>query len=259
MRFYNFPYEAIEEALSNSVYHKSYERQSPIEIQVWPDKIEIISFPGPVPPVNHKVLKTKRRITARDYRNRRIGDFLKELQLTEGRGTGLPAIYDAMEANGSPKPVFETDDDCSYFLAVIPAHPLADKTYTETNLEAVIPLVFNDLTDVVRFANEVMVKNNSQVTNDITNDITNQVRDILNSEVHNRIQEMLMLLQRRLSRTELFEKMEITNQSFNRKKYLDPLLSFGWIEREFPEKQTTKQTYKISKSGKCILSLLNKA
>jgi len=170
---------------------------------------------------------TKRRITARDYRNRRIGDFLKELQLTEGRGTGLPAIYDAMEANGSPKPVFETDDDCSYFLAVIPAHPLADKTYTETNLEAAIPLVFNDLTDVVRFANEVMVKNNSQVTNDITNDITNQVRDILNSEVHNRIQEMLMLLQRRLSRTELFEKMEITNQSFNRKKYLDPLLSFG--------------------------------
>ena len=34
LRFYNFPHEAIEEALSNSVYHKSYERQSPIEIQV---------------------------------------------------------------------------------------------------------------------------------------------------------------------------------------------------------------------------------
>ena len=92
LRFYNFPYVAIEEALSNAIYHKSYERQSPIEIQIWPDKIEILSFPGPVPPVDFKVLKTKRRIVAREYRNRRIGDFLKELQLTEGRGAGVPAI-----------------------------------------------------------------------------------------------------------------------------------------------------------------------
>lgn len=115
LRFYNFPYAAIEEALSNAVYHKSYEQQSPIEVQIWPDKIEILSLPGPVPPVDVNVLKSKRRIVAREYRNRRIGDFLKELQLTEGRGTGFPAIYDALEANGSPKPVFETDDDSTYF------------------------------------------------------------------------------------------------------------------------------------------------
>ena len=79
------------------------------------------SLPGPVPPVDVNVLKSKRRIVAREYRNRRIGDFLKELQLTEGRGTGFPAIYDALEANGSPKPVFETDDDSTYFLTTIPA------------------------------------------------------------------------------------------------------------------------------------------
>lgn len=39
IRYYNFPYEAVEEVLSNSVYHKSYELGSPIEVQVWPDKI----------------------------------------------------------------------------------------------------------------------------------------------------------------------------------------------------------------------------
>ena len=56
LRFYNFPYAAIEEALSNAVYHKSYEQQSPIEVQIWPDKIEILSLPGPVPPVDVNVL-----------------------------------------------------------------------------------------------------------------------------------------------------------------------------------------------------------
>ena len=66
-RFFNFPYDAVEEALSNAVYHKSYELGSPIEVQVWPDKIEILSHPGPVPPVNAEVLSTHKRIVAREY------------------------------------------------------------------------------------------------------------------------------------------------------------------------------------------------
>src|SRR5690606_40703423 len=44
--------------------------------------------PGPMPPINQAMLK-KPRVVARDYRNRKIGGFLKELKLTEGRGTGL--------------------------------------------------------------------------------------------------------------------------------------------------------------------------
>ncbi len=92
----------------------------PIEIQIWPDKIEILSFPCPVPPITAKLLAENRRIVARDYRNRRVGDFLKELHLTEGRGTGIPTIYRVMEDNGSPPPVIETDEQCTYFLTVLP-------------------------------------------------------------------------------------------------------------------------------------------
>jgi len=83
----------------------------------------VLSFPGPLPPITKESLK-QRRIVARDYRNRRIGDFLKELKLTEGRSTGFPAIYDAMEKNRSPPPIFYTDDNLSYFLATIQVHPL---------------------------------------------------------------------------------------------------------------------------------------
>ena len=121
-RFYNYPYAAIEEVLANAVYHKSYERRSPIEVNIRLDQIEVLSFPGPLPPVDNEMLK-KKRIVSREYRNRRIGDFLKELQLTEGRATGFPKIYDAMKRNGSPEPTFETDDERTYFLAVLPVHP----------------------------------------------------------------------------------------------------------------------------------------
>ena len=57
------------------------------------------------------------RVSNRRYRNRRIGDILKELHLTEGRNTGFGKILRALEENGSPKPEFETDDDHSYFIS----------------------------------------------------------------------------------------------------------------------------------------------
>lgn len=118
-RYVKYPFQALEEALSNAIYHKSYELNKPIEVQIWNDKIEILSFPGPVPPVDAQILKQNKRIVARDYRNRRIGDFLKELRLTEGRGTGFPVIYRTLELNGSPKPIFETDNQSTYFLTTI--------------------------------------------------------------------------------------------------------------------------------------------
>ena len=36
------------------------------------------------------------RAVSRRYRNRRIGEFLKELDLTEGRSTGIPKILREM-------------------------------------------------------------------------------------------------------------------------------------------------------------------
>ncbi|MFC1727622.1 RNA-binding domain-containing protein [Patescibacteria group bacterium] len=122
LRFNNYPFQAIKEALANAVYHKSYEHQSCIEVSVRLDRIDILSFPGPLPPLDNKILKQP-RIIARNYRNRRIGDFLKELRLTEGRSTGIPKIRSSMKNNGSPIPVFKTDDDSNYFLAVLPIHP----------------------------------------------------------------------------------------------------------------------------------------
>jgi ATP-dependent DNA helicase RecG len=67
----------------------------------------------------------------RRYRNRRIGEFPKELNLTEGRGAGIPKLLRAIQKNGSPLPVFETDDDRTYFAARFPIHPTAPHRITK--------------------------------------------------------------------------------------------------------------------------------
>ena len=80
------------------------------------------SFPGPDRSIRMDDLR-RGRAASRRYRNRRIGEFLKELDLAEGRSTGIPKILRAMEANGSPPPEFETDEDRTSFLIRLPVHP----------------------------------------------------------------------------------------------------------------------------------------
>ena len=121
-RFFNYPYVAIEEALSNAVYHKGYDIREPIEVRVLPDRIEILSHPGADRSISIEGLKSY-RVSSRRYRNRRIGEFLKELHLTEGRNTGFQKIIRALKANGSPMPIFETDEDRTYFLTTFLIHP----------------------------------------------------------------------------------------------------------------------------------------
>lgn len=118
----NYPYAAVEELLSNAVYHRSYQIPEPITVRVTPEAMEITSFPG----FDRSI--TQERIDAYDlrcdrYRNRRIGDFLKELGLSEGRNTGFPKALAALEANGSQRPVFRMDETRGFLTVRIEVHP----------------------------------------------------------------------------------------------------------------------------------------
>lgn len=119
-----FPYEAMEEALVNAVYHRSYEGTlEPVKVYLYPDRMEIISYPGPVPGIEKQHLQLGASLPPVPNRNRRIGEFLKDLRLAEGRGTGIPKIRRKMSENGSPEPTFDFDNERTYFRVILPAHP----------------------------------------------------------------------------------------------------------------------------------------
>ena len=75
---------AIEEALANAIYHRNYELLDPIEVRILPLALEIISFNGVDPSLKQSDFD-KGIVRARRDRNRRIGEFLKDLKLTEGK------------------------------------------------------------------------------------------------------------------------------------------------------------------------------
>ena len=120
-RFFNYPYNALEEALVNAVLYKNYKEDVPVEIRVYVDQIQIINFPGP----DHYIDMEKfvaGKIRARRYRNPKIGEFFKEIDLSEKKSTGISKILRELKRNGSPVPEFETDADRTYMITTMRIH-----------------------------------------------------------------------------------------------------------------------------------------
>ena len=121
----SYPLPALRETLVNAVYHRGYDvdQPEPTKVYLYPDRIDVISYPGPVAGIEARHLLPGAEVRPAPARNRRIGEFLKELGLAEGRLTGLRKVFQAMETNGSPSPRFDFDERRTYFQATLPAHP----------------------------------------------------------------------------------------------------------------------------------------
>lgn len=124
-RWDSYPSAAIRELLVNAVIHRAYgpEDSDPIRVRVYPDRLTVTSYPGPVPGIEPTHFLSGVRRPAIPARNRRIADFLKERGLVVGRRTGVDTIHQVMKANGSPPPEFTFDEERTYFAATLPAHP----------------------------------------------------------------------------------------------------------------------------------------
>ena len=139
----NYPYQAIEEAVVNAFYHRDYMSCEPVTIEIEPDCINIMNFPGIDRSISEKTIAEGKRFVSRHYRNRRLGEFLKELDLSEGHSSGIPTIQEELEKNGSPRAEFFTDEDRRAMRIRIPVHPAfleENKNVIENVIENVIDI-----------------------------------------------------------------------------------------------------------------------
>ena len=120
IRYFNYPYQALEEAIVNAFYHRDYQISEPVEIIIEPHRISILSHSGPDRSIPDWILRRADIIRSRKYRNRRLGDFLKELKLAEARASGFPTIQSELMKNGSARACIDTGTDRSYFMLDIP-------------------------------------------------------------------------------------------------------------------------------------------
>ena len=125
IKFYTYPYQALEESITNSLYHRDYREWEPVVITVEPKGITIQNVGGPDRSIPSADINRGELLISKRYRNRRLGEYLKELELTEGRSTGIPTIQNVLKANGSPRASVVTDDERTFFRITIPCHEAA--------------------------------------------------------------------------------------------------------------------------------------
>lgn len=129
-RYFNYPYESIEELVGNALLHKNYQCHEPISIRITKETFEITSIPGFDSSINEKDILTFSPKT-RKYRNRRIAEFMKELHIAEAKNTGYPTIIKYLKQNESSMPIIEMDGERSYVTVIIPIN----KYFMEPSLD----------------------------------------------------------------------------------------------------------------------------
>jgi ATP-dependent DNA helicase RecG len=228
-RVENIPFRAIEEAVVNAVYHRGYDVREPIEIRIMHDELVVLSYPGPDRSVRLDQLRVGKAMPRR-YRNRRIGEFLKELKFTEGRATGIPKIMEAMVNNGSPVADFEFDEDRSYFMVRLPVHPAA--------LEVA----------EISGGDESRSESPTQSPTQLPTQLPTQSDGPL-------VRLLFALKDEEYSSGSLRQILGIKHRPTFRDNYLHPALQQGLIEYTIPDKpQSSNQRYRLTDKGRQLLT-----
>ena len=266
-KIYNYPYQAFEEAVVNALYHRDYQEREPVEITIEPDHIDILSYAGPDRSISSEAIKAARKLKARRYRNRRLGDFLKELDLTEGRATGIPTIQKSLRDNGSSPAIIDTDDDRTYFLMTIPCRDgvASEVANTLSNVENYISdglgqILGQNTVQVQEYINQCVITDKiqlGQILEQLFVQVWNSSRtkDNATEIISDTIELLCMLHEGPLSANELSNRLDYTSTKDLKRKMISPLIELDYITMTNPDKPTSaKQAYKLTEKGESLFN-----
>jgi hypothetical protein len=183
--------------------------------------------------LKQQAIKEAKSLRSRRYRNRRLGEFLKELELTEGRATGIPTIQKALSENGSSLATIETDESRTYFMMDIPCHP---------------DFVKNVLVDV-----QVECLDLKQVAMKISQ-LCPSYRLVVSQSDIEKLAQCLLRATTEVSGHDMLDGIDTTSYKQRKRKYLDQLITIGLVEMTKPDKPTASdQKYRCTTLGKQMI------
>lgn len=201
---------------------------------------------------------------ARRYRNRRLGDFLKELDLTEGRATGIPTIQKSLRNNGSPKASIDTDDNSTYFLMTIPCREdFSDKVKIGKPRSAFEPdeelgqILGQTIVQVKDAANQCIISDKGRLGQLFVQVWKNtRDKDIVPKLVIATIDLLCLLNESELTADAIAHSLNIGISKDVKRKIIFPLIENGILTMTNPDKPTSsKQKYTLTESGRRLFEL----
>lgn len=214
-----YPVDGIREALTNSLVHANYEIfGTRIFVAIYEDKLEIQN-PGIMPP-GMNIDQFKAGVSR--LRNPVIARVFRELELIEEWGSGYKRIKEACAKGGYPEPVWE-------------------------ELGTVLRVTFFPHPETV-----------SQLGSDLGTQLAPSWNPVDLTEKNLTKEEMQLLLfcTEPKQINEIMQKLNWSDRTKFRRKFLRPLLERNMIEMTIPEKpNSSKQSYVITLTGKKFINI----
>lgn len=216
LRPWSYPVRAVEEAIANCIFHRDYQRHDPVRVSLYPDRLIFLNGGGPDRAIQAEDFATG-QVQPRHYRNRRLGSFLKALQLTEGYATGIRLMLKEMVDNGSEPPIFSTNEERTYFEVEFKRHPAFE------NMGIVAP------TEVGKTA---------------------AAEQWLTDLKPNSLQIIRKMPSLPIRRAEVLALANLGNESRNASRYLEPLFQANLIALTIPDRpRSPQQQYELTSLG----------
>lgn len=269
IRYASYPYQAIEEILVNAFYHRDYQQREPIEIRIYPNSIVFLNQGGPDRSIRIEAF-SQGTVRSRRYRNRRLGEFLKELELTEGRATGIPTILSELKANGSPPPRFYFDDDRTLFEVEVFIHPafevsapvtveLNDVKWDLQGIDALLELMLEKTARYIAGDVESLDNKAVAIYNAIERDIAGDIAKGIAGGIVEKVVAVLNLACNAVERKGMMDAIGLVNNVKNFNAYIGELVAVNWLTMTIPHKPTSpNQQYRTTLKGRLVLEFLKR-
>lgn len=217
------------ELLVNALVHRDYFHLSPIRLFIFDNRVEIIS-PGNLPgSLNEE--KIRRGVSI--PRNELLFSNANVLLPYTGVGSGIRRALELC-----PQIQLIDDKVREEFIVLIPRRD------TGTNLDSILDSNLDSILD----------------SNLDSNLVSKIVGDVISREI---VKETALILSHlsviQSKRKDILDAIGVTNQSFNVKSFIDPLLEMNLIKRpEGVSLQSPNLKYQITSKGKALLNYLDK-
>jgi len=270
-RIASYPYQAIEEVVVNAFYHRDYQQREPIEIRIYKNSVVFLNQGGPDRSIRLESFN-QGQVRCRRYRNRRLGEFLKELELTEGRATGIPTVLNELHNNGSPAPRFYTDDDHTFFEVEMFIHPAFkikpplilslkqvkwDLPGINMLLDQLIDNAVGDIAGDVAYQAESIDNHSIAIIDTLDRDIAGGIARGIAGGIDKKMIHVLQTAVLTAERKDMAKAIGLVNNVKNFNTYIQPLLAMNWLTMTIPDKPTSpNQKYLTTLKGRLVLRFL---
>ena len=251
---YPYPEKALREAVVNAIAHKDYSSGNPIQIHVFPDRLQIWNE-GQIP-VEWSLEKFLGKHTSQPA-NPDIANTFFRAGFIEQWGRGIALILSECEAHGIVKPSF---------------------TYDFHGLE----VEFQDKSRAAFIAENFLSLLNPVIEPEIFDDIVSSVQEdhlrkaAIAKMTEKEIGELVALARKlepkslkiitvlkknaSLKRKDVLESIQVTNQTKNAKRYLEPLIDSNIVTPTLSDHpKSNYRQYLLTENGEKLALLLSEA